>query len=255
MIKIKKYGWKPSLPDQRDRKFGMKFMMMATPLPPSVDLSGGMPAVYNQGSLGSCTANAGAGLGEFLMKKLNKKDVYTPSRLAIYYWTRIREGTVNEDSGASLRNTMMVLSGIGCPHESLWPYKISRFRVKPTKPVITDANKHKVGEYVRLNNTNLNELKQCLAMGFPFMFGFAVYDSFESATVAKTGIMPMPKPSESLRGGHAVLCLGYSDEEQMFTVRNSWGSNWGKSGNFKMPYAYMTNGELSQDFWSCHTIN
>jgi C1A family cysteine protease len=51
-------------------------------------------------------------------------------------------------------------------------------------------------------------------------------------------------------GGHAVLAVGYSDRDQRFIVRNSWGKDWGRAGYFTMPYAYLANRNLSDDFWT-----
>jgi C1A family cysteine protease len=96
----------------------------------------------------------------------------------------------------------------------------------------------------------LNQLKSCLAEGYPFVFGFTVFDSFESETVTNTGLLDMPKTSESSHGGHAVMAVGYNDEVRRFIIRNSWGSNWGNRGYFTMPYEYLTNPDLSSDFWT-----
>jgi C1A family cysteine protease len=89
-----------------------------------------------------------------------------------------------------------------------------------------------------------------LSEGFPFVFGFTVYNSFESEETAQTGILKMPGWNEGCVGGHAVCCVGYNDAEQMFIVRNSWGSSWGLQGYFKMPYQYMVNPNLASDFWT-----
>jgi C1A family cysteine protease len=86
------------------------------------------------------------------------------------------------------------------------------------------------------------------------VIGFSVYDSFESDAVAKTGVMPMPGPAEKMLGGHAVLVVGYDDSEQRFIVRNSWGKGWGQAGYFTMPYAYLTEANLSDDFWTVRLI-
>jgi C1A family cysteine protease len=86
------------------------------------------------------------------------------------------------------------------------------------------------------------------------VFGFSVYESFESQSVASTGHAPMPKPKEPLLGGHAVVAVGYDDSKQWFVVRNSWGTNWGLSGYFTMPYAYLLDGNLSDDFWTIRLV-
>ena len=93
-------------------------------------------------------------------------------------------------------------------------------------------------------------MRSCLADGFPFVFGFTVYESFESQSVAKTGVVPMPKPKEKVMGGHAVIGVGYNDAQKRFIVRNSWGQGWGMKGYFTIPYAYLGNKNLSDDFWT-----
>lgn len=126
----------------------------------------------------------------------------------------------------------------------MWPYSDQNtdpdpcpqcpYAKKPTAACFTEAAKHKVKSYQRLTPI-LETLKGCLASGFPFVFGFTVYQSFESQQVAQTGIMPMPAPSEKVVGGHAVLAVGYDDSTQHFIVRNSWGDGWGLKGYFMMP--------------------
>jgi len=97
-------------------------------------------------------------------------------------------------------------------------------------------------------------MKGCLASGYPFVFGFSVYESFESPQVAKTGIAPMPASSEKQIGGHAVIAVGYNDAQQRFIVRNSWGSGWGMRGYFTLPYAYLADGDLAADFWTIRLV-
>src|SRR4026208_19653 len=108
--------------------------------------------------------------------------------------------------------------------------------------------------YQRVDRT-LSQMKGCLADGFPFVFGFTVYDTFESAQVARTGVLQMPKPREGVVGGHAVLAVGYDDKSERFTVRNSWGTSWGKRGYFTMPYSYLLTDNLSDDFWTIRLVH
>jgi len=105
-----------------------------------------------------------------------------------------------------------------------------------------------------LDNTNLTLLKSCLSEGFPFVFGFTVYESFMSQSVANTGNMPMPKPSESVVGGHAVMAVGYNDAKQVVIVRNSWNTTWGDKGYFYMPYSYISSNNLCDDFWTIRLV-
>ena len=137
---------------------------------------------------------------------------------------------------------------MGVCKETTYPYVPARFKRKPTKTAYKDALKHTATEYSRV--TSLDDLKAALASGFPVVFGFTVYDSFMSDEVAKTGKVPMPAKTEQVQGGHAVLCVGYDDDDmQCAIIRNSWGSAWGDGGYFYMPYAYIGNFNLCDDFW------
>lgn len=247
--KIQHYGWLRDLPDARDHIFTVdeaKFSL--TLLPPSVDMRTQCPPIYDQGQLGSCTANAAAGLDEFQQMKQGKSAV-TPSRLFIYFFERVIEGTVSSDSGASIRDSVKVLANRGAPPESEWPYDISKFTVRPPMTVRTDAQAERAIAYARVTQT-LAEMQKCLASGHPFIFGFTVYSSFESAAVASTGIVPMPKPTEKILGGHAVMAVGYDDATRRFKIRNSWGASWGQAGYCEMPYEYLSSASYCSDFWT-----
>jgi len=201
--------------------------------------------VEEQGKLGSCTAQALAGNIEYLDKKIDGS--YTDvSRLFIYYNERIIKDTVDYDSGASLRDGIKTLKNDGACHEETWPYIISRFNVKPTQKCYIEANKHLIQSYHRLHI--IPEMLTCLAEGYPFVFGFAIYESFDTATVRRTGIVNMPKKDETQIGGHAVMAAGYDETAKRFLVRNSWGTKWGMDGYFTIPFKYIET--LAGDFWT-----
>jgi len=244
--KIKRYGWKPQLPDLRDwilpaKPFGIQ-------LPSSVDLRPTDPPIYDQGELGSCTANA---IGAAVQRDIigQKEPDFMPSRLFIYYNERAMEGDVNTDGGAQIRDGFKSIAQQGVCSELEWPYDPSRFAVKPMSGCYTDALLHRALSYYAVPQTD-TDIKGCLADGFGIVFGFTVYESFESAGVAATGIMPMPGPNEGVVGGHAVVAIGYDELRQNFLIRNSWGTGWGMKGYFWMPYAYLLDGGLCSDFWS-----
>ena len=237
------YGWLPDLPDQRDYLYSA--IKPKIRLPKKVDLRQYCTLVEDQGDIGSCTACALAGNLEFLD---NRPDaVYTDvSRLFIYFNERSLRGNEDYDSGASLRDGIKTLKKTGSCWERIWPYKEDHFAQKPPKRCYDQAVKHRIASYHRLHT--LSEMLTCLSEGFPFVFGFAVYESFQSKKVSMTGRVPMPRKSERVIGGHAVLAVGFRQKEKRFLVRNSWGGQWGDNGYCTMPYAYLE--ALAADFWT-----
>jgi len=246
VTKIHYYGWRPDIPDQRDIPYALTYKIPEK-LPLNADLRAICPPIEDQGKLGSCTAHALTGALESLEKKDNLP-LAQMSRLFLYYNERALEGTTGQDSGAMIRDGIKTLAAQGCCVEDKWPYLISKFKLKPSTGCYTDGLKHQVTSYQRISD--LNQMRACLADGFPFVFGFTVYESFESAKVAKTGVAPMPGKAERALGGHAVLAVGYDDKTKRFLVRNSWGPDWGMQGYFTLPYAYLDSRDLSDDFWT-----
>jgi C1A family cysteine protease len=247
-----RFGWVPDLPDHRDHLYAAPIEWLAK-LPLRTDLRPKCPDVYDQGHLGSCTANAIAAAMEFDQMKERLRNVFIPSRLFIYYNERVMEHSVASDSGAQIRDGIKSVAAQGdCP-EPLWPYDIAKFAERPSDSCYENAVHHRVVLYQRVARV-LNQMKGCLASGYPFVFGFAVYESFMSSIVARTGRAPMPGPKERQLGGHAVAAVGYDDAKQWFIVRNSWGPKWGSQGYFTLPYAYLVDENLSDDFWTIRVV-
>ena len=248
-LKHVKLGWKPDPKDHRDSVMSFKVVNLAT-LPHKVDLRASCSFVENQATLGSCTANAAVGALEYLdiVDGTMDGDTENYSRLFVYYNMRVIQGTVGQDTGGTLRDTIKALADTGACDEVLWPYDIPRFTIKPGDSCYEDAKKHVISEYHRLDT--FNDCLACLAEGYPFVFGFMVYDSLMGPEVAKTGTLNLPGPTEVCHGGHAVCAVGYDMESKTVLVRNSWGEHWGMGGYFTMPFAFISNPHMAQDFWT-----
>jgi len=255
---IPKYHWQREPVDSRDHLYNTA--SAPATLPASIDLRPYCSPIEDQGQLGSCTANAIAGVIEYLDCRANKNlDV---SRLFIYYQERLLEGSISTDAGAYLRDGIKACYTYGAPLESLWPYNISRFAVQPPPTVYADALKRKVTSYAKC--TDFTAVKTAISQNHPVVIGFDVYASFESGTwwyPTGSGLMPYPAVNrEQLLGGHAVALVGYNDNlsgpagKGYFIARNSWGTSWGKSGYFYMPYSVIKNTNMSSDFWTISTV-
>jgi C1A family cysteine protease len=246
------HGWVPDLPDHRDFFYTAPAKLLRG-LPARVDLRAHCPPVYHQGTLHSCTANAIAAAIQFDKMKQAHPETFVPSRLFIYYNERAIERSIHSDCGAQIRSGIKSVAKRGACHEHLWPYRAKKFRHRPGRNCYTEAAKHPALIYHRVRRT-LPQLKACLASGYPFIFGFTVYESFHSKKVRHTGRASMPVRHEKCRAGHAVVAVGYEDAQRRFIVRNSWGRKWGMRGYFTLPYDYFTNRHLSEDFWTIRVV-
>lgn len=262
----RRYDWHPDLPDTRDEGFLYgEIPTIPTEVKTQVDLRSEMPPVVNQHTIGSCTGNAWAAAIELLQRRNllipgKQEHEYDPlqfshlSRLFIYYFERVLMGTVNQDSGAYIRDGAKALARWGVPREDLWPYKNHNVFREPNRDAQAEAAEYKISSFWRIET--LREMKQCLTEGYPIVFGYMVYESFEDPIVTTTGVMRMPRRDQRSRvierslGGHAVLAVGYDDDKQHFIIRNSWGEEWGDKGYFYMPYDYISNPYLADDFWT-----
>jgi len=259
-------GWVPDLPDHRDLVYSAPLARLRQ-LPPSTDLRSQIPwPPYDQGPIGSCTANAIAGAIQFDRYKLKQSPDFTPSRLFIYYNERAMEHSIPIDAGAQIRDGIKSVARQGACKETTWPYdpveadpQTSLFPphsapvTKPSAAAVHEARDYQAVSYFRVLQS-LSQIKGCLADGFPFVFGFSVYDSLYDAAGNPVTVLPMPSGTDNLLGGHAVLAVGYDDAKRLFTIRNSWGPNVQDHGYFYMPYSYLVDDNLATDFWTIRGI-
>ncbi len=243
-----RYGWKKDSLDFRDFKVTAPKSVKKN-LPASFDLTSNMPPVYDQGQLGSCTANGIAAAIQFddMKQGLPNSDVM-PSRLFIYYNERVLENDVSQDNGAQIRDGVKTCAVQGACSAKYWAYVIKKFAVKPPKTAYVEALKHKITSYRSVPQV-LSEMQSCIVSGFPIVFGVSVFDSFEADAVIQSGDVPMPQRSESNIGGHCMVLCGYNNKTSRFNFRNSWGTSYGKAGYGTIPYEYILNAQLCSDCW------
>jgi C1A family cysteine protease len=229
----------------------------AAALPSSIDLRSFCSTIEDQGSIGSCTAQAAAGLLEYFERRASGIWV-DASRLFLYKVERDLLGWTG-DTGAFLRTAMEALVAFGAPPERYWPYNPASFDVEPTAFCYAFAGDYKAIQYFRLDPPGttpaqiLLNIKTYLGAGFPSMFGFPVYPEYDSP--ASGSLIGYPGPGEKSRGGHANVAVGFDDNLKIgndvgaLLVRNSWGTGWALSGYGWLSYRYVLRG-LATDWWS-----
>ncbi len=264
---LKGFGWIPDLPDHRDLHAehddvapilarARRLTEVVSTRPVAVDLRRWCSPIEDQEELGSCTAQAAVGLVEWFQRRAFGKHI-NMSRLFVYKATRnllFNTTDPTGDTGADLRTSMKELVLIGAPPEENYPYDIDNFDEEPSAFAYALAKNYSALKYYRvapgntpMRHTQLDSLLYTLAGGFPFMFGFTVYDNCPMD--AGSGVIPMPTSWSRVLGGHAITAVGYDDNKKMFLIRNSWGAGWGDKGYGWLPYGYVSGG-LSDDFWS-----
>lgn len=248
--KIRRYGYIPDLPDPRDQRLPTLRSLKA--MPDKYDMTKEMPAIWDQGELGSCTAHAALACFQFTAKEQKQRAV-NYSRLYQYYNTRVLENTVDWDSGATIRNSIKAINKAGVALESAWPYKQTKFAKKPPEACYEYGSKKILRSYARVNQT-FEDIRACLAQNNPITFGFSVFDSFEGDEIANTGVMRMPGPGERVIGGHAVVMTGYDTSKEVFICRNSWSKSWGDNGSFYMPFEFALDPYYADDFWAIFQV-
>ena len=214
-------------------------------LPLSVDLRDKMPPVVNQGNLGSCTACATIAAFQYC------DPTWFGSKLFVYYNTRMLDGTISRDAGSTLSQAVRAVSTYGVCSEVKWPYLVNNYSIQPSTDCYTQGLDHQALEFSRVTQTEA-QMKGCLASGFPFVFGFWVYSSFENVGV--NGVVSIPESTEVMLGGHAVVCVGYDDNRRVWICQNSWGTSWGDRGYFYMPYEYLDSERLATDLWKIQQV-
>jgi C1A family cysteine protease len=246
-------GWRRSPFDPRRLIADTWGIHLRTEVDPRADL----PPVFDQGQLGSCTANATA--AAFQYDAMLDGNLSGPlARLWIYYQERKLEGTLGQgDTGARGSDAFKVATQIGIPAEINWPYDITTFAGPPPQRATRDEGFYRLTKPYATPLLTKHSFKQIFSNQQTISFGFDVYESFESSTVAKTGIVPNPKPNEEILGGHEVLAVGYLKSEPDYVlVRNSWGcrhtgvKGWGinGSGYFLMPWRMILNPDICGDW-------
>lgn len=241
--KTRKLNWRRQPTDTRDRLMPSHGPAMLHALPHAATTrTHAEPPIRDQGTLGSCTQNAGAAaMGFVYMVSTHKPDPMF-SRLYGYYFTRVGiEGNPpTEDSGCNVRDVFKAYRRWGLCYEKTWPYDIRKFADKPDDTAIAEGMNHQALAFYAC--ATAYAIKKSIADGWPVIFGFDCFESLDSEETATTGVINMPVPGEASLGGHCMMIDSYDDKTQMFSGPNSWGTDWGDKGRFHLPYAYFTHG-------------
>lgn len=245
--KIKKYGWTMDVPDTRDIYANIPEI---NNILPRVDLrsSGFLPEIYDQKDLGSCTAHSVMTAYMYDLNKNKKKLDFDPSVSFVYYNQRVITNSVNFDSGSSIRDAMKVITKLGVCSNNLYPYDTVFFTDKPSEEAYKQASDNINEMLYKRIKPDINNILKVLSYDIPVIFGFSVYESFDSQDTIRTGLVPVPSYNESIIGSKTAVIVGYDTNKKYLICCNSGGKKWGALGYFWIPFSFI-NERYCSDFW------
>jgi len=241
------YGWIPDkndneVDDNNTKYFSIHQAKYLNGIP-DCNLKSKCPPVYISSNLNSCVSNSVAFIYHYTQKKLDIN--ISPSRLFLYYNTRMIENTINKDVGCQIKNCLESINLYGVCNENEYPYKIDNVF---NKPPVNFYNPDIKIKFSKIEQT-IDQIKLALNNNYPIIFGFNVFESFESDEIEKTGIVPYPNEEENILGGHCAVIIGCDSDKEVFIIRNCWGFIWGDKGYFYLPYQYVINTNFCDNFW------
>jgi C1A family cysteine protease len=222
-------------------KKGIK-TLKAVKAPPAVFKISSLPAIPDQGTLGTCVANSFS----FTISKQTNENLKI-SRLMLYALSRCIDDTpLSQDDGTTIRSTCQAIKQYGACKETVFPYITNKAFSLPPLETFNNSKRFKSFTYLFIKQDLLSIKSALQTYNSPIVFGFMVYQSFMNA---RNGLIPMPDVNkEKLLGGHCITIVGYNDTTQMFTCSNNWSTKWGINGYCLMPYAFILNANLASDF-------
>ncbi|TGK01898.1 cysteine protease [Leptospira langatensis] len=214
-------------------------------LPSSVDLSSYMPPVGDQGQQSSCvawsTAYATKSYQEYMERKNsgwklrdssgspNYSNIFSPA----FIYNQINGG---RDNGSLISDAMRLVVENGAAPWSSMPYNPNDYLSRPSSAAFNTASNYKAKEFLRVRQTDPNEVKNQLNEGRPVVAGILVYENFmnlKGNQIYKEGI-------GKTYGGHAIAIVGYDDSKGAFKFINSWSTQWGDNGYGYIEYKWFS---------------
>ena len=198
-----------------------------------VDLRNQTTAIKDQGRRGTCVACAATAAHELIRAEGVELSI------EFLHWAAKRlDGLPPRSEGTTLPAAKDALGQDGQPSEVTWPYDDGRdqwaasYQPPSIAPAEAKLRLLKGGEILR---PTALMVRDALDRGQPVVLGVRLYTTWHGP--GGDGLIAMPASGARDLGGHAVLVVGYRDND--FIVQNSWGSDWGEDGFAYLPGDYV----------------
>lgn len=212
----------------------------------AVDLRKFFGPVKNQMALGACTSFAVAAMYEAMMRRAGVEDPKEMSPAYLYYYSNILNG--RPGGGSNFYEQLEVIGKHGICCEDLFAYDSGNPAISPSAHADEDAKQHRVlsaKQIALMDNPDKLEsmrhnhamLTSALSEGFPVGISLKIYENFG----ADGPFILHPDDSVGAKedGWHAMVVVGYSEMDNFYIVRNSWGEDFGEGGYCFIPSAYI----------------
>lgn len=216
----------------------------------SIDLRPLFTNIKDQGQLGTCSVFSMVSIYEYILKK--KKREKKLSERFVYYNVLKESGSL-KDIGSSLYGVVESMGTYGVCVENYCKYNVDQYDLEPSNEAYKDAQSHriKVAKNVKINH---NDITSALSEGYPVAISLKIYDSFGNQS---NGFVYRPTDEEikeNKSGNHAMVICGYSEEDKVYIVRNSWGRRFGDNGYCYIPFSYIDDSNFTNSACIITTI-
>ncbi len=198
--------------------------------------------IRNQSSCGSCQTFAATAVVEMAWQIFEKK-AYSGIHLSesqIFFCgcgKCCKSGWYTEDALDFAKRQ-------GVLEESVYPYRPHDqdcgAEICPSSP--NGQQKTQIADWVKISDAE--GAKNWLSQVGPVTASMAVYEDFQNY---KSGVYKHTTGKDC--GGHAITIVGYDDEEGVWICKNSWGTDWGDNGWFKIAYDQCEIGSTRRPFY------
>lgn len=196
--------------------------------------------IIDQGNLGSCTAVSVSYLLNYEGYKYDYK--IDSSIMFMYYNAR---SNPRYDTGSTIGNIFEGVYAYGYSSNNCWPYDMNYWRTKPDPWCYKTKSVDVLAKHLELR---LDSVRWAINQNQPLAMGFDIDDA-TFTRVSFDGVLDT-EIDEYINtwSGHAVVVLGYNDEDETLFIRNSWGKHWSQyNGYFYMSYDYFK--ENADSLW------
>jgi hypothetical protein len=210
------------------------------------------PEIADQGNIESCVPTCISTVYYYLTMKQSNYLNFRISRLYLYYQFRKLYDDVKLDEGSTIRDCINILHKDGIVPEFLYPYIETKVFNNPSEFL---EKYSRFCKCLGFENISRKVIRQNLLLDNPVLCGIKLFESIYKDEVKNTGIINYSEEYDKILGGHCIILVGFDNNKKYYKFINSWGPTWGDKGFGYLPYEYIKNIRLSNEFYIIKNIS